>query len=217
MYWASARDSDATMVVFPADHFILEEAAFLAHLGEVIAFVEHRPEWLVLLGLRATAPDPELGWIEPGHAIGSTTAGPIARVERFREKPAPPVAAACLARGWLWNTSVVVAKAATLISVADVLLPDVHRCLSAVAPFFESRREAWALREAYARLPRHSFSGTVLQAGVPLLAVSTLPALTWSDLGTTERLFRLIRTLRLAPPWMRGRGGVLTGRTRRAE
>jgi hypothetical protein len=110
----------------------------------------------------------------------------------------------CLARQWLWNTFVMVAKASTLVSVADVLLPELHRRLTAVTPFLGTRREAWALEQAYASLPRHNFSETILASGLPFLSVSALPPLTWSDLGTPQRLLKLLRALGIAPAWMRG-------------
>jgi mannose-1-phosphate guanylyltransferase len=205
IYWIAARDPDATVVVYPSDHFVLEEAAFVAHVAEVVTFVDGQRDGIVLLGAHATEPDPEYGWIEPGDAVGATASGSISRVARFREKPTPQAAAACLARQWLWNTFVMVAKARTLVSVADVLLPGLHRPLTAVTPFLGTRREARALEKAYASLPRHNFSETVLQAGLPFLSVSALPPLTWSDLGTPQRLFKLIRALGLASPWIRER------------
>jgi mannose-1-phosphate guanylyltransferase len=205
VYWIASQDPDATVAVFPSDHFVLEDGAFRAHVAEVVTFVERHPDRIVLLGARATEADPEYGWIEPGDAVGSTPAGPISTVARFREKPAPRAAAACLARGWLWNTFVFVARARTLMSVADVLLPELHRSLTAAASFFGTPRERWAIRQAYANLPRHNFSVRVLQAGLPFLAVSTLPSLTWSDLGTPQRLFALLRALKMAPAWMRKR------------
>jgi mannose-1-phosphate guanylyltransferase len=136
----------------------------------------------------------------------------VTRVARFREKPMLQAAVTYLARGWLWNTFVFVTRAATLVSVADVLLPQLHRRLTAAAAFFGTRREAWAIRQAYADLPRPNISELVLQAGLPFLGVSALPHLTWSDLGTPQRVFRLHRTLRTAPAWMRGRrSGLETG------
>jgi mannose-1-phosphate guanylyltransferase len=108
----------------------------------------------------------------------------ISRVARFREKPKREAAAMCLAREWLWNTFVMVAKASTLVSVADVLLPELHRRLTAVTLLFGTQREASAIRQAYESLRRQNFSETVLQAALPFLAVSALPPLTWSDLGT---------------------------------
>ena len=156
VYWIAARDPEATVVVFPSDHFVLEGAAFVAHVAEVVAFVERQRDRVVLLGARATEPDTEYGWIEPGEAVGATTSGPISRVARFREKPKREAAAMCLAREWLWNTFVMVAKASTLVSVADVLLPELHRRLTAVTPLFGTRREAWAIRQAYESLPRRT-------------------------------------------------------------
>ena len=146
VYWIAARDPEATVVVYPSDHFVLEEAAFLAHVAEVVAFVDRQRDGIILLGARATEPDTEYGWIEPGDAVGATASGPICRVARFREKPTPQAAAMCLAREWLWNTFVMVAKARTLVSVADVLLPGLHRRLTAVTPFLGTRREAVGAR-----------------------------------------------------------------------
>jgi Integrase core domain/Nucleotidyl transferase len=42
VYWIAARDPDATVVVYPSDHFVLEEAAFVAHVAEVVAFVDRQ-------------------------------------------------------------------------------------------------------------------------------------------------------------------------------
>jgi len=204
-YWIASRDPEAIVVIFPSDHFVLEDRAWLAHVGQVTAFVQHNPEWIVLLGVPATEPETEYGWIEPGAAVGMTSTGPIARIARFRERPSAPVAAACVARGWLWNTRVFVAKAPTLISVAEVVLPDVHRGFQGLQALFGTPHQERALRDAYARLPSCDFSTAVLETGLPFLAISTLPPLTWSDLGTPRRLFRLLRGLRVAPPWMRGR------------
>jgi mannose-1-phosphate guanylyltransferase len=204
IYWIAARDPEATVVVYPSDHFVLEDDAFLAHVAEVADFVNRQRDGIVLLGARATEPDTEYGWIEPGDVIGTTASGSICRVARFREKPTPQAAAMCLAREWLWNTFVMVAKAKTLVSVADVVLPELHRRLAAVTPFFGTRREAWALERAYASLPRHNFSETILASGLPFLSVSALPSLTWSDLGTPQRLLKLLRTLGITPAWMRG-------------
>ena len=86
-YWIAARDPDATVVVYPSDHFVLEEAAFMAHVAEVVAFVERQRHGIVLVGARAMEPDTEYGWIEPGDAVGATASGAICRVARFREKP----------------------------------------------------------------------------------------------------------------------------------
>lgn len=204
VYWIAARDPEATVVVYPSDHFVLEGAAFLAHVAQVVAFVDRQRDGIVLLGARATEPDTEYGWIEPGEAVGATASGPICRVARFREKPTPRAAAMCLAREWLWNTFVMVAKASTLVSVAHMLLPELHRRLTAVMPFLGTRREASALEQTYASLPRHNFSETILESGLPSLSVSALPPLTWSDLGTPQRLLNLLQALGIAPAWMRG-------------
>lgn len=201
-YWIAWHDPDATVAVFPSDHFVLEEQAFMSHVGDVLAFVDRDPEWLVLVGARPTAADPGYGWVEPADRLTPVGSTPIYRAGRFREKPGRQTAATLLARGWLWNTFVIVARVRALTEAARRILPGLARRLEAVRPFAGTRREERALAELYAGAAGHDFSTSLLQAGLPHLAVSELPALTWSDLGTPERLLATLRALRIAPPWM---------------
>jgi mannose-1-phosphate guanylyltransferase len=202
VYWIHARDPEARVAVFPSDHFVLEEDALAAHTAEVLAFVGARPEWLVLLGARPTEPDPGYGWIQPGGVLQTLTDGAIARVDRFVEKPDRQTALACQRQGWLWSTFVFSASAATLVEIAQARLPHLHRILAAGAAFAENARERSAIEQAYRHVARQDFSVEVLQSGLPNLAVSTLPRLTWSDLGTASRLLGVCRTLGISPPWM---------------
>lgn len=204
-HWIHRRDPDATVAVFPSDHFVLEELAFMGHVAEVAAFVRRHPEWIVLLGARPTDSETEYGWIEPGDTVDRTTAGPICRVRRFWEKSSERVALACFEGGCLWNTLVLVAGTSTLIEAGRQLLPTLHDRLARIAPFMGTEDEAWAIEQAYALAPKANFSREILERCPPFLVVSQLPPLTWSDLGTPERVLRTLRQAGIRPasafPW----------------
>lgn len=197
-HWIQWRDPEATVAVFPSDHFILEEPVFMDHVAEVVAWLRH-PEWIVLLGAQPTEPDTEYGWIEPGEALDWTAAGPICRVQRFWEKPSAETARGCLASGWLWNTLVFVAKVSTLIEAGRQFLPQLHDRLARIAPFADTEDEAWAILQAYHLAPKANFSRSILQRCPPGLVVSRLPALTWCDWGTPERVFKSLTKARILP------------------
>ena len=200
--WISRRDAEASVVVLPSDHFIKEDGVFMAHVAEVVTFVERNPEWLTLMGVQPTTPEPEYGWISPGEKVGETTAGSISRVGRFREKPDAETARSCLASGWLWNTFAFAAKVSMLIRAGRELLPALHDRLARSAAFAGTEHEAWAVRQAYALAPTCDFSRAVLQECPPFLAVSRVPHVTWSDLGRPARVLEVVRALQLRPPWL---------------
>lgn len=195
-------DPDATLVVFPSDHFVLEEDAFLAHVSKVVAFVGRHPERLVLLGARPTAPESEYGWIKPGTAVGETADGPVCRVQGFLEKPERENAERCLATGWLWNTFAFATSLPTLLDAGQEFLPTVDARLRLIGAFARSRHEGWAVRQAYALIPKSDFSRNILERKPACLAVSSLPRLTWSDLGTPRRVVEAASSLHIRPTWM---------------
>lgn len=200
-HWIHARDPRAVVTVFPSDHFIREEAAFMGHVAEVVRFVTRHPEWIVLLGVQPTEPETEYGWIEPGERVGWTTRGPLYRIRRFKEKPSGEVAGTLLSAGGLWNTFVFVASVSTLIRAGRECLPDLHERLARLSAFTGTEHEGWAIRQAYAFSPRANFSRSVLELSPRPLAVAKVPGLTWCDLGTPARVARTLTSLGVSPPW----------------
>jgi mannose-1-phosphate guanylyltransferase len=201
-HWVQRLEASATIAMFPSDHLVVEEAAFMDHVEAVAHFVSARPDWTVLLGARPHEPELEYGWIEPGPRIGDTPHGPVHQVHRFQEKPDPDVARLLHAAGALWNTFVFVGRAAAVVEAGRQRVPELEERLRRALAFTGSEHERWALQQAYALAPRANFSHTLLGAWPLPLAVSRLPAIEWCDLGSVERVLRTARRLDVAPPWV---------------
>jgi mannose-1-phosphate guanylyltransferase len=202
-HWISWVDPRATVAVFPSDHFVADDAAFMSHVASLSAVVERHPDRIVLV---AAAPDDletGYGWIEPGIELEKTATGYIRTVDRFVEKPSAAEARACFERGGLWNTFVMVAKVSAILEAGRRALPELHERLSQIRPFAGTEGEARAIERAYALSPAANFSKSVLASSPGRLAVSQLPPVSWSDWGTPERVIATLRQEGIAPGWLR--------------
>ena len=203
MHWISWRDPEAVVTVFPSDHFVADDAEFMRHVDALRPVVARHPERIVLVGATPDSAEPGYGWIEPGVSIERTpVSGDVRTVLRFVEKPSAEEARGCLARGGLWNTFVMVGRAATFLDAARRALPELHERLRRIRPFAGTAGEASAIERAYALAPPANFSQAVLAADPTRLAVSALPALHWSDWGTPERVISALRREGLEPRWL---------------
>lgn len=200
--WIETRDPGATLVCFLSDHLVLEEAAFMEHVAELASFVRREPRWIVLLGAPPSQPETEYSWIEPGEPVGWAGRGPVHAIQRFREKPSREAAEALLLRGSLWNTFVFAARAAVLLSAGREFTPALHDRLAPLRAFAGGEHERWALRQAYALAPTVDFSRSVLEVCPRMLAVSKLPGLSWCDLGSPERVVKMLTRLGVSAPWL---------------
>lgn len=200
-HWILRRDPEATVVILPSDHFILGEATFMAHVKDVAWSLNRHPDRVVLLGAQPTSPEEEYGWIEPGSPLDGH-GGVIAAARRFREKPTEACAQTCLDAGWLWNTAVVVARAATLAELGSVALPEMSARLARIRTFEDTEEEPAAVHQAYALMRRASFSRAVLEPYPERLAVSRLPRMTWCDLGSPRRVLDVVARMRVRPAWI---------------
>jgi mannose-1-phosphate guanylyltransferase len=201
-HWIRARDPAATVVVFPVDHFVLEETAFMRQVAEIARYVRGHPERLVLLGAQPTEPDADYGWIEPGDRVDSTGRGPLYRVRRFLEKPPEELARRLLAQGCLWNTFVFAAGVDTVVDAGRECVPLLHDRLVRLGVFLGTRYEPWALRQAYDLAPTADFSRAVLESCPASLVVAPVPSVTWCDLGTPDRVARSLRQLGAPASWI---------------
>jgi len=112
------RHPEATVAIFPSDHFIYEEDLFMSHVAMAFHAVEQNPKLFVLLGLEPSEAESEYGYILPaGAGDGDRSELVIQRVDRFVEKPCFESACELIANGALWNTMVMVFKIKNLLAI----------------------------------------------------------------------------------------------------
>jgi mannose-1-phosphate guanylyltransferase len=198
------RHPDATVVVFPADHFISEVDLFMAHVDAAFGVVEHNPSKIVLLGVAPTDPEPEYGYLVPRNDRRSPFPFGIQEVGCFIEKPQPTVARTLIARGGLWNTMVMVFKAKTLIEHVRRITPQLNRCFMRICDAIGSPALLDVVRQVYVDVEPINLSKGLLEA-LPTHRASSLLMLPvrgvhWSDWGSEKRILNEIAALENLQP-----------------
>ena len=203
VHWIARRDPKAIVAIFPSDHFIGDDEAFVEHIQSLSRAAARLPSRILLVGVRPDSPESGYGWIEPGADLG----GGLRTVRRFWEKPDPETARACMDRGCVWNTFVIVATASAILGASRRVLPRLDSALEGVGRTFGQRDEERAIERAYSAVEPANFSESVLETQPSILAVSILPELSWSDWGTPERVFRTLESQGIVPGWLQSLGG----------
>ncbi len=99
-----ARDPSATVAFFPSDHYISDDAKFMAQIRTALDTTAKRRDLVLLLGLDPESPDVEYGWIEPAQPIRAQAK--VFAVRRFWENPNKMRAQVLQLRRCLWNSFV---------------------------------------------------------------------------------------------------------------
>jgi mannose-1-phosphate guanylyltransferase len=181
----AAREPQATVIVLPSDHHVVDEAALAHSVAETIEALERHPHNIILLGMTPEEPDTEYGWVLPDAADG--TIPPC--VSAFVEKPARSDAIRLMGMGAVWNSFMFAGRVPVLIEMFHERLPELVEGMSDAL----ARRSAETrLAELYRTLVPCDFSREVLQSLPSRLRVLAVPACGWTDLGTPERLTRVL-------------------------
>jgi len=183
-----AVTTSVATAIFPSDHYVSDDGAFMARVESALSFVSQRPDLVVLLGIAADRPEIEYGWIEPGDPVAGSSSWPVYRVQRFWEKPTADVAQHLSGRGCLWNSFVTVAHPARLRRLIGRSVPALTDAFAALEARLGTAWEMAAARSAYAGIGSVDFSQRVLQSDPSSLAVLPVTGLDWSDLGSPERV-----------------------------
>jgi mannose-1-phosphate guanylyltransferase len=193
------RYPGATVVVFPSDHFIVEEDLFMAHVEEAFRFLESDPSRLVILGVEPNSPDPDLGYILPGKAVKGLVRSDLQEILRFIEKPDRNLAHELIQRGGLWNTMVMIFKAETLLHVVKRITPALYGSFQDIAKAIGTRFATEIVEQVYKRIGPANFSKRLLET-LPLqcpspAVVRPVRYVQWSDWGSETRVVRILREI----------------------
>lgn len=175
-----ALDPDATLLISPADHLIINEARF----EEIIrtAWQTAQDGKLVTLGIEPTRPDTGYGYIE-FEKTEQTQKGSACPVLQFREKPNLATAQAFLDAGnFFWNAGIFVWKSAVILEALAQYQSDIYQIFSAQPEVYGSAQEIAFLKDAFAACPDISIDFAVMEKAQNVSMV--LADFDWSDLGT---------------------------------
>ncbi|HKA33303.1 MAG TPA: sugar phosphate nucleotidyltransferase [Candidatus Binatia bacterium] len=191
---------EASVAVFPSDHFIYEEDLFMSHVAIAFHAVERNPSLFVLMGVEPTEAEAEYGYIVPHGADGEKpSASTLQRVGRFVEKPDALTAREMMAGGALWNTMVMVFKVKSLLAIIEKINPELFAAFQEVLAAIGAPGEEHRIGEIYRRLKAENFSKGFLEqlpAHYPAsLSVLSVRGVLWSDWGLPRSIERVLRKI----------------------
>ena len=169
-----AKAPQATVVLYPSDHFVYPEERFIEVVRRAIRIAESLSDRVVILGLVPDRLELEYGWIQPGQSLAGLPVESVQAVHSFLEKPDACQADAALRTGALWNTLVCAANVELLWTLGWRCLPDMMAVFEQLSQAIGGPEEGRALKAIYRDMPAKNFSSDLLQLVPEKLAVVEL-------------------------------------------
>lgn len=173
--WA-AEQGDPCMLVMPADHLITKTQVFNEAVQQAKALATDG--YMVLFGIRPTAPETGFGYIEMGAPVGEHAHA----VQRFVEKPNKETAEKYLAQGnYAWNSGMFCFKASTILAAMQAHCPAL---LAAARNVFEKSAadgERIEIADEFAGVENISIDYAVMEKASNIAVIAG--DFGWSDIG----------------------------------
>jgi len=176
------EDAEATIGVFPADHYIGKESAFTQTVEKLFAFIEKNPQYVGTIGINPTEPHTGYGYIEMGKELENSEEK-IFAVNSFHEKPDQETAHHFFDQWqYLWNGGIFLFQSRQLISHFQQFGEEVWK---KVSEYYQNPS-----REAYGAIPSAQFDKLIVEK---LDDLAVIPAdMDWSDIGDWAMLHKIL-------------------------
>ena len=201
MAWILGRDPEAVVTVLPWDHYVDPAEDFRALLNRVSAFADCHPNEIFALGAEASEAITDYGWIEPGAAISPNNRS-VRRVAKFHRASDAAQAVAFYRAGYLWNTSIFVARAAAFWENARVCVPEAMERFDALRVAIAGNGASpgtsiWEdlVADTLNGLNPLNFENDVLRPLRAQTAVVPMIGLFWADLVRPERMLEILEPI----------------------
>lgn len=173
------QNPNASMIVAPSDHMILDGETFKNISLKALNFVESRSS-LVTLGIKPTYPNTGYGYIQHDTDLIEEN---IYKVKTFTEKPDLELAKTFIISGdFLWNAGIFIWKAKDVIQEFALQQPEMFELFDTEKEHFNTENEKEAIGRIYPLCTNISIDFAIMENAK---SVCVIPAsFGWSDLGT---------------------------------
>lgn len=173
------KDPEASLIVAPSDHLVLDNASFERVALQALDFAAHMKAF-VTLGIKPTYPNTGYGYIQ--HET-LAVADNIFKVKTFTEKPNLELAKAFIASGdFLWNAGIFIWKAKQVVQAFEQHQPEMYELFATELNHFNTPGEKAALERIYPLCTNISIDYAIMERAHNVYVIPS--SFGWSDLGT---------------------------------
>ncbi len=173
------KDPEASLIIAPSDHLILDEENFKKITTKALAFVK-KEKALITLGINPTYPNTGYGYIQ--YEAGAAKEE-IYKVKTFTEKPNLELAKTFLSSGdFLWNAGIFVWQVETVMKAVEKYQPEMFELFDGEKVNFNTAKERKAIDRIYPQCTNISIDVAVMEKADNVYVIPS--SFGWSDLGT---------------------------------
>jgi mannose-1-phosphate guanylyltransferase len=173
------QDPNASLIIAPSDHLILDTEEFKRVCNEALNFVNHLNAFITL-GIKPTYPNTGYGYIQFETLPVSKD---VYKVKTFTEKPNLELAKTFISSGeFLWNAGIFVWQVKNIITAFEKYLPEMYEVFAAEKDKFNTPNEETALKEIYPQCTNISIDFGIMEKAPNVYVIPS--SFGWSDLGT---------------------------------
>jgi mannose-1-phosphate guanylyltransferase len=170
---------EASLIIAPADHLILQEDKFLDVCNEALRFVNEQNA-LLTIGIQPTYPNTGYGYIQ--HESAEAAPG-VYKVKTFTEKPNLELAKTFLASGdFLWNSGIFIWKVKNGLDAFQRYMPEMYELFLSDENKLNTSEEKQVIEAIYPQCPNTSIDFGVMEKAANVFVIPS--SFGWSDLGT---------------------------------
>lgn len=178
---------DATVVVAPSDHLILQEAAFQAQLSAGVEFARSH-QALLTLGIPPSRPETGFGYIQIANRIETRGDEQLYRVKTFTEKPNLDMAKIFVSSGeFYWNSGIFIWSVGSICNAFEKYLPEMHELFSKGEKMYGTANEVFFINKTYSECQNTSIDYGIMEKADNVYVLCA--DFGWSDVGTWGALY----------------------------
>lgn len=177
---------DASIVVAPSDHLIVDTEGFIKCINQSLETAKNN-DCLITLGIKPSRPDTGYGYIQFNT---QTLDQDFKRVKTFTEKPNVELAKTFIQSGeFLWNAGIFIWSAKSILKAFESYLPDINDIFKEGDSVYNTPEEHNFIHSAYYQCTNISIDYGIMEKAE---SVYVLPSeFGWSDLGTWASVYDL--------------------------
>ncbi len=185
-----AKDPNAMMAVFPADHHIGKPDKLINTIVKLVHTIDKNPDKLGVIGIEPSLPETGYGYIKLGELMDDNTY----IVEEFTEKPDYKVAKKYFeSNQFFWNSGMFFWKAKTILEKFETYMPELFNCMKPLRANGENKDIYKTITNIYPGLPSESIDYGVIEPSSVNKEVIVAPCNPqWNDVGSLRSMYDLL-------------------------